>query len=214
MSDEPIYVLRAAPPQQAAPLPEFPNPSRRRDGAEPALVLEFFSDVPSGIDVALGKMPKRDTEGYLRAIRAADNRTIIAEIDDAGGDAASALTIATALLQHPWRVTAKVVGRCSSAAVYVALAADERKILAGGSVLIHRAARICTHEQFEALRLLSADDRKAMNESLNNSDDAIASLLTARLGVSEVVARGWMSEERKWTSAEALANGFVSEVTS
>lgn len=214
MSEEAIYILRAAPPQQAAPLPEFANPPRRQEGAAPALLLEFFSDVPRGLDIALGRLPRRDTERFLCAIRGAGNRSIECKIDCAGGDGNSALAIAAALLEHPFSVTARIVGRCSSAAVLIALAADERVIVADGSVLIHRAARLFTHEQFEALRLLSADDKRTMNESLNQSDNAIASLLTARLCVSEVVARSWMAEERKWTAAEALANGFVSEVTS
>lgn len=204
-----IYVVNAAPRSRPKALPVFPNPKRRPEGVEPRLMLYFRSDVTKGIDVALGKMPKRDTESYVRAIREAGNRSIHCEIDDAGGDAASALAIATARLQHPWRVTARIVGRCSSAAVYVALAADRRSIAAGGSVLIHRAGRICTHQQFEALRLLSAEDKVAINESLSGTDDATESLLMARLGVTGAVARGWMAEGGRWSAREALERGVA-----
>lgn len=209
-SPETIYVINADPRKQPKALPEFPNPAPRPEGTEQALVLTFFSKAPSGLDIALGRAPKRDTERFLRAIREAGNRSILCEIDCAGGDGDSALAIAKALLQHPYRVTARIVGRCSSAAVLIALAADERAIVAAGNVLIHRAARICTHEQFEALRLLSADDKAEINESLCDSDDATEALLTSRLGVSGDVARGWMSENRKWSASEAFAKGFAS----
>ncbi|MCK1586912.1 hypothetical protein [Bradyrhizobium sp. 169] len=48
----------------------------------------------------------------------------------------------------------------------LALAADERSIAADGSVLIHQAARICTQEQFETLRQLSATEKDNINTSL------------------------------------------------
>ncbi|UQR65094.1 hypothetical protein LRP30_07515 [Bradyrhizobium sp. C-145] len=53
----------------------------------------------------------------------------------------------------------------------------------------------------------------AINESLNDSDDATEAFLTSRLTVSGDIARRWMKENRKWSATEALENGFVSEVT-
>lgn len=210
-SSETIYVVNADPRAEPKPLPVFPNPGCRPAGLLQPLVLRFQSDVPRGIDVAQGRHARRDTAGYLRAIDGAGNRSINCEISCAGGESESAIAITRALLKHPYSVTAKI-SRCSSAAVLIALAADERTIAEGGSVLIHQAARVCTHNQFEALRLLSPEDKVAINESLNDSDDATAALLMNRLGVAEDVARGWMKENRKWSAAEALANGFVSAV--
>ncbi len=209
MSDETIYVVEASPRKQPKALPEFPNPTSRPEGAEAPLVLEFHSEVPKGVDLALGRVPKRDTERYLRAISGAGNRSIHCEIDDAGGDGDAAVAIASALLRHPYRVTARIVGRCSSAAVFIALAADQRSIAPAGSVLVHRAARICTRAQRDALMRLPAADREVISDQLNDLDDETVSLLTSRLGVSEGAARTWMREDRKWSAAEALQRGFV-----
>ncbi|MHC2619430.1 ATP-dependent protease ClpP protease subunit [Bradyrhizobium huanghuaihaiense] len=212
LSAETIYVIQASPRKQPRALPEFPNPTSRPEGAEAPLVLEFHSEVSKGIDLALGRVPKRDTERYLRAISGAGNRSIHCEIDDAGGDGDAAVAIALALLRHPYRVTARIAGRCSSAAVFIALAADQRRIAPAGSVLIHRAARICTRTQTHALMRLPAADREAISDQLNDIDDATISLLKSRLGVSEETARAWMREDRKWSAAEALQLRFVDHI--
>ncbi|MGX1322679.1 ATP-dependent protease ClpP protease subunit [Bradyrhizobium sp. USDA 377] len=211
-SDETIYTVWARPRSKQKALPVLPNLATRPEGREPALTLKFYSKVPRGIDLALGQVPERDTDSFVRAISGAGNRSIHCEIDCAGGDGRSALAIAVALLQHPYSVRVRIVGRCSSGAVYIALAADHRSIVPDGSVLIHRTARICVRSQFESLRKLPAADLEAMNNSLSDLDDVFVALLTARLGVSEEVARRWMIENRKWSATEALERGFVNVI--
>ncbi|WP_247386949.1 MULTISPECIES: hypothetical protein [unclassified Bradyrhizobium] len=93
--------------------------------------------------------------------------------------------------------------------MFIALAADVRSIVPSGSVLIHNSARVCTAEQFEAMRLLSAEEKSPINESLNATDDVGVSLLSSRLGITEQLAREWKTEGRVWPAAEALAKGFV-----
>nr|WP_249168204.1 ATP-dependent Clp protease proteolytic subunit [Bradyrhizobium elkanii] len=204
-----VYLINAIPRTEAVALPECPNPAVRPEGSGPRLRLEFCSSVPRGVDVAEGRAPKRDTGRYLQAIRAAGDRSIDLFINCAGGDAGSAAPIALALLQHPWRVEARITGRSSSAANFLALAADFRTIVPGGTVLIHRSARICTPTQFEAMRQLSEDAKAAINASLTATDDLTAAVLTTRLGITEQLAREWMVEGRSWTAAEALERGFV-----
>lgn len=208
-SADTIFVINANPRSQPKAPPAFPNPGKRPEGSEPPLVLDFRSPVLTEADIASGKMPRRETETYLRSIRDARDRSIIVKIDDAGGRAVDVLPIALALLQHPLRVEAKIIGRCSSSAVYLALAADVRSVVPIGTVMVHRAARICTSAQFEAMRLLSADAKAAISESLNGCDDVTEAFLTSRLGVSGKVARDWMRENRAWSAREALERGFV-----
>ncbi|WP_342728879.1 ATP-dependent Clp protease proteolytic subunit [Bradyrhizobium sp. B097] len=204
-----IYCIHAEPRTKAAALPECPNPPVRPQGSGRPLVLKFHSSVPRGVDVAEGRAAKRDTNYYLQAIRDASDRSISMLIDCAGGEAGSAAAIALALLHHPWRVTARITGRCSSAAIFLALAADFRTIVPGGTVLIHRSARLCTPEQFEAMRQLSEAAKAAINESLTATDDLTAAVLTSRLGITELRARDWMTQGRNWTATEALEFGFV-----
>ncbi|MGY4399871.1 ATP-dependent Clp protease proteolytic subunit [Bradyrhizobium sp. USDA 3315] len=209
---EMVYQIRAIPRREPKPLPTFPGPRTRPVGEGPPLRLLLFSAVHDAVDVALGRVPERDTSVYLRAIRKAGNRTILCLIDCVGGDGDGALFIAQALLEHPYRVACQIVGRCSSAAVMIALAADRRDIVADGSVLIHRSMRLAVQSQFDAMRRLPAADKEAINESLNDTDDAIASLLVTRLGVAEQMARQWMIEDSRWSATEALERGFVEEI--
>jgi hypothetical protein len=99
-----IYRVGARPRSVPKPLPVFPNPAPRPEGSLPALVLNFFSEISNGTDLALGKIPKRDASAFVQAIRTAGPRTIICNVDCAGGDADENLAIAIALLRHPFAV--------------------------------------------------------------------------------------------------------------
>jgi len=212
MSDETIFMLEADPRTKPKALPVWPNPSCRSEGAEPPLVLRFHSAVPNGIDLALGRIPQRDTATYLSAIREAGNRSICCEIDCAGGETRSALAITRALLAHPFRVTARIPGKCYSGAALIALAADRRMIAPCAHVWIHRARRIVTPEQFEKMKALSVDALRRMNDALNDADDEMAALLMARVSASEETARRWMAEACQWSAIEALELGIVDEI--
>jgi ATP-dependent protease ClpP protease subunit len=205
-------MIEAKPRSQPKPLPVFPNPAPRPDGSLPPLVLEFFSEVPDGIGLALGKVPKRDAAAYVRAIRNAGPRSIICKINCAGGEADGALAIATALLEHQFAVHCHVIRRCCSAAAFIALAADKRTIVEDGYVLLHRARRLCTPEQWDSVRRLHASEQQAINNSLADIDDASAVLLRDRLGVSEATARSWLNGDKRWTAEEAIEKGFCSSI--
>ncbi|MBR1151925.1 ATP-dependent Clp protease proteolytic subunit [Bradyrhizobium sp. JYMT SZCCT0428] len=137
---------------------------------------------------------------------------MICNVNCAGGDPDGALAIATALLQHRFAVHCRIVGRCSSSAALVAMAADRRSIAASGSVLLHRAMRLCTSEQWTNLKALPQLAHEEMNDRLNDIDDAQVALLVLRLGISEDAARSWLLEDRKLTPQEALERGFVHEI--
>ncbi len=207
-----IYLMTAS-PRKTPKFPEFPNPARRPEGSLPPLVINIVSEVSNGTDLALGRIPQRNSANFVNAIRAAGDRSIQVKIDCAGGDGDGALQIATALLQHEFAVHCRIVGRCSSGATFIALAADTRSIIDSGSVLVHAACRLCTPTQYEAVRRLAAKDKQEIYDSLNDLDDAQVSLLETRLGVSEATARKWLNEDRKWTAAEALERGFVDSIT-
>ncbi|MGY4170957.1 ATP-dependent Clp protease proteolytic subunit [Bradyrhizobium sp. USDA 4529] len=211
-SQEMMVVVNAVPRRQPKPLPTFANPSRRPHGSEPALILEFVSQVPTLIDIAMRRVPRRDAAACVRSIQEVGDRDIVLTIDDAGGLSDDAVAVASALLAHPRSVEAQIVGRCSSSAVLLALAADIRTIAPGGRVLIHESLRVYTEQQFAAVQRFSAADRNAINESLCDSDDVTVSLLICRLGVTEQTARAWMAEGRSWNASESLANGFVDAI--
>jgi ATP-dependent protease ClpP protease subunit len=207
-------MISAVPSSQPKPIPVFPNPGRRPEGSGVPIGLNFYSCLRHGTDIALGKVPEINAALFLRAIEAARTlgRSVQCKIHSVGGNTRGHLAVATALLQHPYSVHARVVGRCASAATFVALAADTRTIVSDGYVLLHRSRRICTPEQWDLIRRSPSHERQAINDSLNDDDDAQVALLTQRLGVSEGTARQWMAADERWTATEALDRGFVHEV--
>lgn len=209
-----VCLIRARPRGQHKPLPVFPNPAPRPEGSGAIIGLNFYSAVRDGTDIALGRVPELNTTLFLRAIKTAESlgRSIQCLINSAGGDGDGHLAIASALMRHPYTVHCRIVGRCSSGAASIALAADKRTIVADGYVLLHTARRICTPEQWDAIRALPQDAKNEINESLADLDDAATGLLCARLGVSESIARRWLSDDRKWDAAEALNRGFVHSI--
>jgi hypothetical protein len=62
---ETIYIINADPRSEPMPLTVFPNPPRRPEGIGPVLVLDIFSEVAKGVDVAMGRAPKRDPKPYV-----------------------------------------------------------------------------------------------------------------------------------------------------
>jgi hypothetical protein len=88
-----VCLITAVPRGQPKPLPIFPNnPAPRSEGSLEPLVLDFFSEIPDGTELALGKVPQRDTAAFLRAIREAGNRTIVCRINCAGGGTFALIT--------------------------------------------------------------------------------------------------------------------------
>jgi hypothetical protein len=203
-----VYMIVAR-PRKTSKLPEFPNPACRPEGTLPPLIMNFASEVSNGTDLALGRVPRRNAAAYVGAIQAAGSRSIQVNIDCAGGDGEGALAIAIALLQHKYAVSCRIVGRCSSAAVFIALAADRRSIMPAGSVLLHGSRRLCAPDQWQAVRQLPKNERAAINDSLCDLDDASSALLQARMGVSDHQARCWLREDRTWNSTETLEKLFV-----
>jgi ATP-dependent protease ClpP protease subunit len=208
-------MIEARPRSQPKPLPVlFPNPGPRPEGSGSPIGLNFYSGVLDGAVHVQGRAPEINTELFLRAIKVAGNlgRTIICRINSAGGNGASHLALATALLRHRFAVHCEIVGRCSSGSAFIALAADTRRISADGYVTLHNSRRLCSPEQWDAILALPQDAKNEINDSLADMDDASAALLMARLDVPEATARQWLAENRKWSAAEALERGFVHSV--
>jgi len=83
-----IYMMTAL-PRKTPKLLALPQPMEcRPEGTRPPLVLNLVSDgVPRGVDIAMGRVPRRNAAAVVTAIRsAAGNRSIHLNIDDAGGN--------------------------------------------------------------------------------------------------------------------------------
>ncbi|MGY4193375.1 ATP-dependent Clp protease proteolytic subunit [Bradyrhizobium sp. USDA 4520] len=213
MTDLPIlYVAEAQPRSSPKPLPRFfQHPGVRPEGAGLPAILELFSKPPNGADLARGLVPHRDPRPFLSEIREAGirGRAIECRINCVGGEGGRALRTVRALLAHPYHVTARITGWCASSAALIALAADRRIAAPGAKLLIHRARRFFVPEQIPELTI---DRRVAINDSLNDMDDAQTSLLIDRLGISERLARDWMAEGCELSATEALERGIIHEI--
>lgn len=210
-----VCMICAVPRSQPKPLPVFlASPAPRPEGDMPALALRFVSAPLTEADFARGEAEFINAAQYVRCIKIAGDqrRSIRCYLDCAGGNAKSFMAVAVAVLEHPFAVHCRIIGRCSSSAALIALAADKRTITDTGYVLLHAARRFCTPAQWDAMRTLPQSSKDEINGSLNDIDDAQVALLMQRLGVSEDAARRWLAEDRKWTPEEALARGFVREI--
>lgn len=109
---------------------------------------------------------------FVQELRALDAETITLNINSPGGFVDDALAMYDAILRHPAEVTAHIVV-AASAASFVAMAADTRRITKNGKVFIHDA---------QGFGLGNAADFRALADLLDEESENIASIYAERAG--------------------------------
>lgn len=175
-------------------------------GAVP--VLELFGDIglssnapwyDEDADTGAGTFQE-----FATALRAIGNvPELRVEISSSGGDVVTGKAIHDKLLEHPAHKTAVIYGICASAATYPALACDEIQIPSNSFFLIHECSGFCCGQ---------ADDMRAMADSLDVANDAIASLYASRTGKTADEMRDIMAADTWMTGEEAVALGLADVV--
>lgn len=184
-------------------------PSARPEGTLPRICIAIVSDIPKAAELASATRVERNANDFVRLIRAARDRTIWIDIDCAGGASDPARTIAAALLAHRNAVHVRIVGRCSSSAVIIAMAGDDCTIARDGAVLLHRARRYFTPEGHRKFLKLPLAKRIAIADGMNAADDEQVALLMQRTGRPLATVRRWLAEDQVWSADEAVSNGFA-----
>lgn len=151
------------------------------------------------------------SDDALTAKRFADDLAAIGKvkeinvrINSPGGSIFDARAMASLLKAHPANIVVDIDGICASAATYIALAGDERRMAFDGTFMVHKPA---------GMMFGTADDMRKEAEVLDKLEEAIVATYVDATGrdvkeISKLVQNEtWMSGE------EALNLGFVHELT-
>jgi ATP-dependent protease ClpP protease subunit len=184
----------------------------RPAGSRPPLFLSLVSDVPKARDVALRAASEFRAADYASQIEAVRDCSIVIAIDCSGGAVTEAMKFYQALRRHPYSVRAYIIGRASSSAPIIALAADERFMAADATVMLHEPRLVLTKDKLAELRALPVDQRRQIVERGAQFATALADILSAHCGCSTDDARAWMKAERTWSAAEAMKFGLATHI--
>jgi ATP-dependent Clp protease protease subunit len=139
-------------------------------------------------------------QAFIRALLAIDAKTIHLRINSPGGDVFAARVIEQAIRETKARVIAHIDGYAASAASYVALAADEVVIAAGGFLMIHKAWSIGWG---------NSDDLRQLADLLAKVDLSLADTYVKETGQARDQVLEWMAAETWFNADEALRYGFA-----
>ena len=128
---------------------------------------------------------------------------ITLEIASFGGDISHALPIYNMIKSHAGRVTANIYGDAASAATFIALAADEVRMVDNAFFLIHNVWTMAVGD---------SNDLREAAEEMDKFNNVIKDIYKKETGLSKKEITEMMNEGAWWTAKEAKTNGFVDEV--
>jgi ATP-dependent Clp protease protease subunit len=153
-----------------------------------------------------------DLMGDIDAFEGISAASIIAQLDaisggeirlrinSYGGDVLEGVAIHNALVAHPARITAEIIGVAASAASWIAMAADEILIWEGAMMMIHQSWQVVAG---------NADVLEEAAPVLRKIDDSMAASYVRRTGLADADIRAMMAAETWLTAEEAVAKGFA-----
>jgi len=129
--------------------------------------------------------------------------SIVLRINSPGGDVFDGLAIFNSLVAHDGHVRVEITGVAASAASIIAMAGDEIAIAENAFVMIHNSWGVT---------IGNAEDHDETSDLLGQIDNSLASTYAKRTGQDIRVMKTMMDEETWLGSADAKANGFVTEI--
>lgn len=148
-----------------------------------------------------GLSAKRFTED-VKAMGAVE--TIDIYLNSPGGSVFEGLTIYNVLRRHAAKKTVHIDGIAASIASIIALSGDVINIAANGMFMIHNAWGFGVGNSTDLRK--AADDLEKVNDTLINT-------YLARTKNDDKQIRAWMDAETWFDAKEALAHGFVTNIT-
>ena len=142
----------------------------------------------------------------VRALADLDVDTITARVNSYGGSVADGLAIYNALQRHPAHVTTAIDGVAVSIASLIAMAGDTVQMAQNGRLMIHAPW---------GLLMGNAADAREFADVLDGYAKSMAPSYAAKTGqpVDEVAALLLDGKDHWYSAGEALAAGFVDEIT-
>lgn len=137
----------------------------------------------------------------LAALR--DVPTVHLRINSPGGDVFAGRAMETIIREHPGKVIAHIDGYAASAASYVALAADEKRIASGAMYMIHKAW---------TLGWGNSDDLLKTAALLEQIDESLVKTYAEATGQDVDQIRDWMRAETWFSAEDAVKYGFADSI--
>lgn len=175
--------------------------------ADDAVKLYVYDEITKGGDFNWETWSYDESETSAKYFRdqlaEAGGKDIELHINSNGGDVMEANSIYSLLSQYDGKITAYVDGMCYSAAVLILMAADERIMAKGSTMLVHNAWTVAIGNANELRK--AADDLDALM-------NANRQVFLERINLSEEELISLMEEERILSPEEAVEMGFATKV--
>lgn len=138
-------------------------------------------------------------------------QSIALYIDSEGGECGPSIDLHILIRRHPAPLkVAHLLGRCESAALLVALAADRRVAQGNTSVLLHNAA----YEAIDIHSRWTAKHLETLASELQSIDDDFNAIMSQRTGCPVSAISVESKTEDQSSLRWCLDNGFIHEVQS
>lgn len=132
------------------------------------------------------------------------NHKILLRIHSPGGEVFDGNAIANALKRHVGGYEVQIEGLAASMATVISLGGSPVKMSANGFYMIHNPW---------GMAMGDADNMRDQAELLDKIQTGIVNAYAARSGKSIQQIEDWMDAETWFTAEEALAAGFIDEIT-
>jgi ATP-dependent Clp protease protease subunit len=139
------------------------------------------------------------------ALRQIGNQDVEVHINSPGGDMFEGIAILNRLLEHPAKVTVKVLGLAASAASIIAMAGEERLMAPSSFIMIHNCWVVAIGNRH---------DLADTSTWLQPFDDAMNAVYAERTGLDAKAIAKMMDAESWLNGNQALANGFATGLLS
>ncbi len=140
---------------------------------------------------------------FVQALNAIGATQINLRINSPGGSVFDGRAMATAVANHPARVTAYIDGIAASAASWLALAADEVAIADGAFLMIHNS------------QAMAYGDKRIMLDMagvMEQIDESFVADYVAKTGKEPAAIRAWMDAETWFSADQSVEHGFADRV--
>lgn len=145
-----------------------------------------------------------EAEQFAGDVAALGDRPLHVRVNSPGGDVFDGLAIYNTLLQYPGAVTTTVEGLAASAASFIALAADEVRVMRASQVMIHDAW---------GLAIGPAAEMREMGDVLDGISDLLADTYQRRAGTGTATTwRDAMRAETWYRDGAAAVDAGLADV--
>jgi len=138
----------------------------------------------------------------LKSIPADHHITL--RIHSPGGEVFDGNAISNALKRHPGGVSVQIEGLAASMATVISLAGSPVKMAENGFYMIHNPW---------GLSVGNSDDMRKQADLLEKITEGMVNSYAQKTGAAHEQVKAWMDAETWFSAAEALAAGFVDEIT-